>query len=182
VSTGALLVDPDWSRDGSKIYYRQGGTSASPETSTLVEHDLASGQTRELLRGVGLSGPSVAPDGRTLAFRRAEGRSTLVMTVPLDGGPSREVARLTEPDAFLGRGVTWTPDGRSLLTFSRVAGAMRPTIVPIDGSPLRRIDIDTKNFNVNAPIRVHPDGRQMAYVDGVVQMEVWKLENFLPTR
>jgi Tol biopolymer transport system component len=184
VSTGALLMDPDWSRDGAKIYYRQemDGAYASQGLSALIEHDLASGHSRELFRGVGLSGASVAPDGRTLAVRRLEGRSTIMMSIPVDGGPPRETARLNEPDAFLGRGPTWTPDGRELLTFSRVAGAVRPTIVPIDGSPIRRIDIDSKSFNVNAPIRVHPDGRQMAYVEGVVQMEVWKLEHFLPTR
>jgi Tol biopolymer transport system component len=183
-STGALLMDPDWSRDGSKIYYRQpiDGSPGSQGLSALVEQDLASGQTREIFRGLGLSGASVAPDGRTLAVRRLEGRATIVLTLPLDGGTHREVARLTEPDAFLGRSVTWTPDGRELLTFSRMAGAVRPTIVPIDGSPIRRIDIDSKNFNVNAPIRLHPDGRQMAYVEGVVQMEVWRLEHFLPTR
>ncbi len=184
VSTGPMRGDPDWSRDGAKIYYRQpdDGASFSQGPSALIERDLASGQSREMFRGVALSGASVAPDGRTLALRRLEGRSTIVMTVPLDGGTSREVARLTEPDAFLGRSVTWTPDGRQLLTFSRVNGAVRPTIVPIDGSPLRRIDIDSKSFNVNAPIRLHPDGRQMAYVEGMVQMEVWRLENFLPTR
>jgi Tol biopolymer transport system component len=177
-----MLMDPDWSRDGAKIYYRQPIDSGIQGVSALIEQDLASGQTREVLRGVGLSGATVAPDGRTLAVRRLEGHSTIVMTVPLDGGTSRDVARLTEPDAFLGRSVTWTPDGHQLLTFSRVAGAVRPTIVPIDGGPLRRIDIDSKSFNVNAPIRLHPDGRQMAYVEGVVQMEVWRLENFLPTR
>jgi hypothetical protein len=81
----------------------------------------------------------------------------------------------------VGRGIAWTPDGRELLTFSRSAGAVRPTMVPIDG-PLRRLDLDSKSFLLTVPIRVHPDGRQIAYVDGVVQFEVWKLENFLPVR
>ena len=182
VATGEQVLDPDWSRDGAKIYYRKPIESGIHGLSSLIEQDPASGQTREVFRGVGLSGASVAPDGRTLAVRRLDGRSTIVMTVPLDSGVPREIVRLTEPDAFLGRSVTWTPDGRQLLTFSRVAGTVRPTIVSIDGGPLRRIDIDSKNFNMNAPIRLHPDGRQMAYVEGVVQMEVWKLENFLPTR
>jgi hypothetical protein len=100
----------------------------------------------------------------------------------LDGGPRARSHASPSRTHSWGRAVTWTPTGRELLTLSRVAGAVCPTIVPIDGSPLRRIDIDSKNFNVNAPIHLHPDGRQMAYVEGVVQMEVWRLENFLPMR
>jgi Tol biopolymer transport system component len=48
ISPGGLVADPDWSHDGTKIYYRHGvdTTPGTMEAAALMELDLASGQTR----------------------------------------------------------------------------------------------------------------------------------------
>jgi hypothetical protein len=87
----------------------------------------------------------------------------------------------------------WTPDGRAILvlkmgSFSNVGlaaagGANELWHVPVDGGTPRKLDIDVSRVlpGGQGRIRLHPNGRQLAYVSGHYPTpEVWVLENFLP--
>ena len=60
---------------------------------------------------------------------------------------------------------------------------MRLWLVPIADAPPRKLDIDTKRWAAGnwGVISLSPDGRQLAFLTGQVNSEVWVLENFLPT-
>jgi hypothetical protein len=49
--------------------------------------------------------------------------------------------------------------------------------IPMAGGELRRRGLALKGLR---ELRVHPDGRQIAFVAGSDKTEVWALENFLP--
>jgi hypothetical protein len=84
--------------------------------------------------------------------------------------------------------VVWTPDARSVLAL-KVASLAEPAgnelwRVPIDGALPSKLDIDVSRVVAGGQgrIRLHPDGKQLTYVSGhYPMMEVWVLENFLPT-
>ena len=82
----------------------------------------------------------------------------------------------------------WTPDGRGVLVRRRSSADQRASntelwLVPsITDAPPRKLDIDTSQWatgNIGF-ISLSPDGRQIAYLTGQVNSEVWALENFLP--
>ena len=108
------------------------------------------------------------------------------MLIPVEGGEPRELLRVSQPQGLIVRfsGMPWTPDGRAVLVRRRMAvDSSELWLVPIAGAPPRKLDIDvnrwaTGNFGV---ISLHPDGRQIAFLTGQVNSEVWVVENFLPT-
>ena len=80
-------------------------------------------------------GPSIAPDGRRLAFtiRRSDGR-TLVTIANIDGTDARTVATPLE----LQGAPAWAPDGRAITIGARVDGVDGLFNVPLDGgAPVR---------------------------------------------
>jgi len=50
-------------------------------------------------------------------------------------------------------------------------------VIPVSGDKPIRLQPDVRNSNA---IRIHPDGRQVAFNTGTRAWEVWRLENFLP--
>jgi hypothetical protein len=49
--------------------------------------------------------------------------------------------------------------------------------VPVLGGEPRKLDLVADNLR---DVRVHPDGRHIAYTAGKDRMEVWALSDFLP--
>jgi len=180
------------SPDGEKLYYwgGPGDILRGNEGAVFLERDLASGHERELFRGPGPAFPELSPDGRFLAGTSYDDRSkssTLIL-IPVMGGQPKELLRLNDPQRFDRWGyVTWTPDGRSVIVplhgdESRAASVSHDLmLIPIDGRAPRKLELDTRNLN-RGGVRVHPDGRQIAFsTGGGRRSEVWVLENFLPT-
>jgi hypothetical protein len=54
--------------------------------------------------------------------------------------------------------------------------------VPIDGTSPRKLEFDVNQVATYAAgkIRMHPDGKSLAYLAGDFSSEIWVLENFLP--
>ena len=50
----------------------------------------------------------------------------------------------------------------------------------LNGGQPCKIDIGATQFEGAIINKVHPDGRQIAYVAGTRNQEVWVIENFLP--
>jgi Tol biopolymer transport system component len=177
---GSPFSRPLWAPDGKKIYY----VSFLPKTNeaSIRERDLASGSEREVVRRASLGAPSVSPDGRYIAARSSDPstKSSTVLVFPIAGGEPRELLRVNPPQHF-GFFVPWTPDGQGVIVskFRDDSDRGELWLVPVaDGQP-RKLDLDTRILQ-NMPIRVHPDGRQIAYMAGEHKLEVWVLENFLP--
>ncbi len=168
-----------WSPDGKRMYYHS-------QKGAIYEREVASGKTREVIRG--RLGPiSLSPDGLWIATTEKDEseRSTAVVLIPVEGGEPRELLHVSEPQWINNTSMPWTPDGRGILVRKMlVAGGKKSELwlVPIDGGPARKLDFDANRVARYAPgkIRLHPDGRRLAYVFGDYTSEVWVLENFLP--
>jgi Tol biopolymer transport system component len=107
--------------------------------------------------------------------------------ISLSGGPSRELVRFAP-----GKGIAlsgWTPDGRSIVyvqassqSDGAEAGSANTWMIPIDGGPARKIELNEEA----GQLRVHPDGKQIAYwIPNRTPEQVWVLENLarkLPAR
>ena len=95
----------------------------------------------------------------------------------MTGGAPREVIRVNVPQIFTGN-ASWSPDGRHLMinTFWSNSERRETWLVPVDGGQPRKLDLPGYSWG---RIRVHPDGRRIAYHAGDLKNEVWVLENFL---
>jgi Tol biopolymer transport system component len=161
------------SRDGRLVYYRKVIAGAA-RSAAIVEHDIASGRERELLRRDLLAGMMLSPDGRYLAV----GGRDASMLIPLNGEPPREL--LSRP----GSGVMvamWAPDSTSVYVWQRQAKQMLR--VGLKGEPPVPVDFDVDLEQVGGMrIAVHPNGRQVAYAvnAGPRVKELWVLDHFLP--
>jgi Tol biopolymer transport system component len=141
---------PDWSPDGTAIYFRldadaRGG--APPTTFEVARYDIAGGTvTTVLTRKDGLTAeqPRISPDGTKVVFDRGEIVGTAGMSIyvaDLKGGGER---RLTDPKLF-GAHPDWSVDG--LVVFSSYdLGFFQDTTEPsnlytmkADGTELRQL-------------------------------------------
>jgi Tol biopolymer transport system component len=110
------LPQLSWSRDGKWIAAPDRDSAGSTHINLL---SVASGEKRELTSNrTGVDhAPAFSPDGKSLAF--ASCRSGVspcdVYILDLDRGlQSRQLRRITDQGIYI-RGITWAPDGRSLI-------------------------------------------------------------------
>jgi Tol biopolymer transport system component len=165
-----------WSPDGKALFYHQG--------NSIVARSLATGEEQAVYR---LAAPShwcaplaLSRDGRQLAVAASEGdgRLGVLKVLPAEGGDTRDLLRAFEMP-FPGS-VAWTPDGLSLLVSKKPnprSPATELWLVPVQGGEPRKLDLVADNL---CDVRVHPDGRHIAYTAGKDRQEVWALSNFLP--
>lgn len=165
---------PALSPDGARLYFtRRRGPAGR---TTIVERTLASGTERELLSSVTMFG--LSPDGASIAAIRFDetARRTYVVIQPVSGGAPREVLSASPP-MLLNAVPAWSRDGR-YVTVGRVdsiADRREILAVPADGGAPRVLDLGGVGVS---DIRVHPDGRQLAYTGGASRTEVWVFEQF----
>lgn len=171
------------SPDGKTLYYARGTfRMQGAGRLNLVALDLESGETRHVaeIAARGRGAVALAPDGSRLAAilpGATEGESVLG-TIPVGGGPAVELVEI--PDGVLVQRLTWTRDGRSI-----VYRAVRPQDWPQDGSAcVCVLDVDGNGEprsldlgeGVRAVLRIHPDGRRIAFMAGESRGEVWVME------
>ena len=93
---------------------------------------LANGASRELwtsAHSTVVGGPSIAPDGRQIAFAVADGERTSLFVMDSNGTHARVV---TDSLALRGN-PAWAPDGRSIVVAVVRDGEPRLTKIPLDG-------------------------------------------------
>jgi len=166
--------DPAWSPDGKKLYYIG---RIDKQQNAIFERDMVSGAAREIIRrSHPLGRVNLSPDGRWIAAMTADAawKSAAAILFPASGGEVRELMRVNQ-SALLG-GRLWAPDSNSIIVRSGRAG-VEYWQVPISGGEPRKLDLKIASVG---PLRLHPDGRQVAYTTGQGKEEVWVLENFLP--
>ena len=182
-TTGGNLLHPQWSPDGKRIYYLTNLPDAGEVA--MIERTLDSGAERDVFRQRGLAGGELSPDGRYVAVWRVNANEATrpsstpatVLLVPTAGGEPREFLRSTPTEEVFRIHLAWGPGGRSLLAQKNTTAGAQLWSIPIDGGERRKLDL--KFWNA-AGMRIHPDGRQVAYLDGENKYEVMVLENFLP--
>jgi len=138
---GPVQISPD----GRKIYYEIGFVTLGVGPQRLIERDLASGSTREVMTRDGFNSTGnveLSPDGRWLAMIATDdaARTSAVIVRPVAGGQAREVLRVNRPEMFNAYGhMSWTSDGTAVVV-SHMRGDNwtnarwdSPWVVPIDG-------------------------------------------------
>jgi len=149
-----------------------------------VARNVATGQERELhavtTPSVYQSGVNISPDGQRLAFvvRDREGQSRILTVVPAAGGIARDVLRSTQLAWPVS--IAWAPDSQGVLFVKQPDTQGSKTelwLVPVKGGEPRKFDLIAPNMR---DVRVHPDGRHIAFTSGADRSEVWVMENFLP--
>ena len=171
-------TDPAWSPDGRQIAFTRNEDIGEYTTFTdddVFMMDADGGNVRQLtpeLDGSSSGQPAWSPDGRTIAFVRAQSRaSAVVSSTPLvfgelvlmdaDGG---ETTRLTrgEPDAA----PAWYPDGGEIVfvrgrDLNKPSGDMDLFIVEAAGGTPRRLTHTPRSLET-APAW-SPDGSRIAF-------------------
>ncbi|BCS30841.1 hypothetical protein TBR22_A00410 [Luteitalea sp. TBR-22] len=176
--TSLLVAASDASRvkvssDGNSIFHQIGRATLGPaESARLVQHDLATGASREVRRGDGIGG-DLSPDGRLLAAisPSSDGKTSTLVLAPI--AADEPVRRVELRDRFFER-VTWLPDGKAVVASKRGSGLWA---VPIDGSAPTRLDIDIRDWSIEEGIRFDPSGTHIAFFTGKNGREVWALES-----
>src|SRR5207248_2881233 len=109
-------------------------------------------------------------------------KATSLLVAPAGSGEPQDILRLAAPETCTF--VAWSPDTKFLIFVKTFFDDNnRREVWKIAAEPGGRFGAPQKmDFSVgpgNGPIRIHPDGRQVAFGTGFAQYEVWTMENFL---
>lgn len=185
---GGGLMSPSWLRGATSFVYVE--RSWTRKQDRILVHDLSSDATTELRRWKmeerWLWVVQASPDGNSIAFFRTDAKTLTpgLYMMPAAGGPEREVVGLAAKSG-VPWDLNWTPDGTHLVYVVRYppgSTLARPReiwAVAVAGGEPYRIDIEDVQLG---RLRIHPDGRRIAYQAGESQQEVWVMEDFLPER
>lgn len=112
---------------------------------------------------------SVSPDGKWMALVKSVdgGRASALLLLPVAGGEPRTLLRLERPDALeLNMGsLPWTAKGHRVLVAQRRQGQRQLAAVHVDSGELTIVPFSPQRGGRWQPA-LHPDGREMVYVDG----------------
>ncbi len=183
--SGGALMSPDWLRDGTAIVYVE--RLWGPEgRDRIVSLEVESGRAAELgrwnMEEYWVWQVAASPNGDQIAFGRTDAKAVVpvLYVMPATGGPEREVVRLPARQ-YVPWDLNWTPDGSHLMYVTRTpadpGGPRQVWAVSAAGGEPHRIGIEDVQL---AQLRIHPDGRRIAYRAGEEQTEVWVMEDFLP--
>jgi Tol biopolymer transport system component len=172
---------PALSSDGRTVYLlRDIEDQPGEQRVAIVERQLASGVERELLRRSSLAGLSLSPDGRWLATvaRNPDAGTNALVIVSMSSDKAHEAIVLPPGETFNASTLFWSPDSASVLAAKSRTG-IKPVFLraTLDGKLTTHPDLE---LGVN--IRVHPDGRQIAYAvpgEGAGITEVYRLDGLV---
>lgn len=160
---------PQLSPDGRSLAYEV--------RDAVLVRDLKTGREKRIFEF--LSPPSylncwdLSPDGKRLVISGAGHTSpSQLKIISFEGAQLKEL--LPEKWDEVGE-VAWAPDGKSVLF--TVGGELWQ--ISAEGGQPRKLF--TNKFGWWASLRVHPDGRHIAFHAYYAVRELWVMENFLPT-
>jgi Tol biopolymer transport system component len=119
-------------------------------------------------------GPQWSPDDRFIAFERLAEGSVEIYVIPALGGAERKVTQTHIPSSWkadalqaqTGSTPAWTSDGSALIVTDQdgaPGGSSALFLVPLDGSPRRRLTFPTGLTSDGNAVMAH-DGRHLAFV------------------
>ena len=162
---------PSWSNDARYFVYRHQTTAGG----AMVLLDRTTAQSRTLLadRSFGLF--AIAPDGKSVAFVEPLQAPRALNVLTIETGAIESIFAVQGGGTV--SGFRWLPDSRRIVTWTSSGGDTSGSVVPIDRSVPVRLDA-----SIPSGFTVHPDGRRIAFTAGQRRIEVWMLQNFLPSR
>ncbi len=167
VLLGQHVVGIEPSLDGRAISYVKDGT--------VFRHDLASGRARPI------EGPSefitscaLSPDGWLMALSGHSDKAWRLLVIPTAGGDPRT---LFESEMVLAV-QAWTRDGDALLFTQHDEEQSALWWISAKGGAPQQTGLVQEGLG---EVRVHPDGNRISFIAGNPTLEVWVMENFLPT-
>jgi eukaryotic-like serine/threonine-protein kinase len=123
--------------------------------------------------------PAFSPDGRTVAFVRMRGPSTMdlfTIVVRPDGTPGGEPKRLTHDERSI-TGVDWTADGRDLVFSSNRDGSRHLwRIDAAGGSPERLAATGEDVYEVSIARQTTPGNSRLVYARRSFDTNIWRID------
>lgn len=163
-----------WSRDGKKVYYVQ---PTGADSSMIRLHDSDKQEAVDVYRP--------GKNSQIRLLRRAWNSDSLAFSVAGGGDgrtqslfvlhPGEDVPKKLLHSQYGGlSGVEWTPDDKHVLVSTESefgAGLWRVSLADADPHQLNA------GWKGPGPIRLSPDGKQIAFAQGESKEEVWVIEN-----
>jgi Tol biopolymer transport system component len=177
---GKLPFTPAWSRDGKTLFGRFNSFNG------IHRMDLRTGAIQRLFNpadppgpyagaDTGPSDPALSPDERSLLFQqRDRPRTDNLLIMPPEGGTPRVLLSLKWPEFFPAGAYAWTPDSRRVVFVEQSAKQFEILVIPAEGGQPRRTGIRMNGIRF---LRLHPDGKRLAFQAGDRHGEVWVIEN-----
>lgn len=171
---GHIAVGPN----GREVFFRQlarGALVSQPTEGTVLALDLETGGERAIQSVTSGGSVAISSDGEWLAFVDYDedaGEPVTLRVMPTAGGPSRVVAR--RPRGEIMDGLNWTPDGRRIVFRGGPQSDPGLRAVPSGGGSIT--SLDNAPSIAHADLRLHPDGRRIAFLSGGTRGEIWAME------
>lgn len=176
--TGKLAFTPTWSPDGKTLFGRFDGYRAIHRMDIATRNVQTLYQTRRdgtAYEETGPSEPSLSPDGRSLLFQvRDRSRTDNLLIMSPEGGPPRRLITLKSPEQFPAGSYAWTPDSRRIVFVHRSGKQFQVSVIRAEGGDPRRTGIVMNSIRF---MRLHPDGKRIAFQSGETDGEVWVIQN-----
>ena len=180
-----VLRHPQWSPDGRSVYFLR----RSDEGSAIVVVDLASARESVVLE-TRVGNMALSPDGRWIVYttdiyyQEEPNETPAIRVVSTKGGEPETIFESSEVQPFTPRTpLAWSPDSSHVYFGMNVSS---PTPRPEDRVELLKIartggeasplGVSMTGF---ARLRVHPDGRHLAFDTRRNRGEIWSIENLL---
>jgi Tol biopolymer transport system component len=185
---------PAFFPDGKRLLYRSWQGEAGATAQTILVRDLETGRETEFFRptpGVRIDDIALSPDGQQVALTllEKETRSSVLKVLPIAGGDAKELVRAEEPEAIVGESLSWSSDS-GYIVFGKVRasgqeGKTEVLLISSRGGEPHALGLAMDSVR---DLSFHPDGHHLAFATsaGVMRgdedkVEVWVMENFLPT-
>ena len=171
-------IKAEWSPDGEAIFYIT--------RDSILRRELKSGEEEKIYQNPDLLMTrtyarllTLSPDGENLVFgtRDLETHRESLWILPGSGGEAQPFLELQMSDRI--QAIGWSPDGEYVLFTKREKKGTSLWRIALDGKEPQKLGQSNKRLR---DLRVHPDGRQIAFSSVIIENEVWVMENFLPAK
>ncbi len=154
VSTTATVLLPEWSADGSKIYY----TSHEKNNPNLYSIDLKTTRIKTVSAYDGLNvSPSAYPDNKTIALCLSKDGNSELYSLDTTTNELRRLTTNAETDTA----PSVSPDGKEIVFVSNRSG--NPQIYRMSLADLSKVERLTEQGNYNQDPEYSPDGKKVAF-------------------
>jgi Tol biopolymer transport system component/DNA-binding winged helix-turn-helix (wHTH) protein len=186
-----LFAIGGWSPDGRRLLISWQEKADAPEKLFWVSADTGEKQrlTSPPSGTLGDQWASISPDGKTIAFTRAQGLGTngqagnigdlYVLALTSDFAPKGEPKRLTFDNAGMG-GIAWTADSREIIFSSSRGGSVALWRMPVSNAEKpRRLEVGENGMR----LAVSQRSRRLIYELLIApDTNIWRLDLSAPDR
>lgn len=151
------------SPDGKSVVFSAGTATFGPNIYTIPAEG---GEPKQIISGGKY--PCWSPDGRWIAYLNSEviadkKNITTIFKVPAEGGEAQKIT--TESANVTEAGLDWSPDGKTIVYFSKKADAAAGALnlVPVAGGESREV-CQIQNVGAHSDVSWSPDGQKIAFV------------------